>query len=151
MSGQEYEFESEQQLLAGYNGDFGVDVQASAERQMEAQGYFDGFEPEDPATEDALETEDVFEAELDRLQRTIGRRLTSKEIRRIISDLPQGEIPDLVEKYGDLKDRVKDGESRREFMAEVVEDHKQAQEEAESAALTESPAPMEAVTVGGED
>jgi hypothetical protein len=121
-------FDTEEELWDAYNGDYGEEAEAEADsivEQLDAAGQIDWGEEsqaaEPPEEEDPYQGfeqgyQAALEGEVDRLERELGRSLREGEISRIVERLPQGEIPDLVEKHADeLKNPSR--ETRHEMMA----------------------------------
>jgi hypothetical protein len=115
-------FQTEEELWAAYEGDLGEEAEAQADaivEQLEAAGqieWADEAQAEDPYQGFEQGYQAALEGEVDRLERELGRSLREGEINRIVDRLPQGEVPDLVEKHvEELKNPSR--ETRHEMMA----------------------------------
>ncbi len=106
-------FQSEDEVIEAANGEYG-DV-----RQREAEQLIAQFQAEQAQTEHR----DTFVREIERLQEHTGRNLTSKEIQDYWQRIPDGEVPDLIETFGDeAGSRTSDEREREALTAEHVED-----------------------------
>jgi hypothetical protein len=127
MDGVDYDFEDGEDIRMALSGEWGEDWKAVAEYAMadlrtELDGGNEAEEAELDATELALERQEVAR-ELSRLEKHLGRELTPAQTKEALDHLNMaGDIPDLVERYGDKFDAKQETtEGRRERMLANVE------------------------------
>ncbi len=131
-------FSDAQELVDAIEGHYGEEVQQEAIQTADELGLLDQWDGQQASAEDEQIVAGI-EAELERLEANIGRSLTGKEVENLVQRIPAeafqgGPVPDLVTPHAEaLKSRAtNDRESRVQFMAEVADDAKAAQEPQET-------------------
>jgi hypothetical protein len=146
MSPQPVQFESEAQLYDAYYGEFGPEIEEAAEEVMENLGWLtedgellreqgeDDLQPEDAPSEAAeLAWVNEFMADELKLEKKIGRELTTNERSALIKDHALStQPPDLLEAYDRVIGRdIKNEEDRLEVLAEHFDQAQSADESPE--------------------
>jgi hypothetical protein len=143
-----YDFDTEAELIAAAQGEYGVEAQAHALGllgvEVEVEGdedYDDGLNerlddlegrlapaeeweeaPEPTVGDEQWQAE--FNGQIGRLEKRIGRELSTSEVQAIAEDtFSLDHIPDLAEKHADqLRGRVGDDDDRHQLMAEFMDE-----------------------------
>lgn len=120
----DYQFESQEEFEEAFHGELGPELKQMAQALNDELG--EAAEPESTY-------EEWFVGECERLERAIGRKLTSAEARGLTASLPMSEERfDLVEKFGaDYANRGSSKAERLEMMTEAAQDEIDRQKEDE--------------------
>ncbi len=112
------EYEDPETVMEAIRGEYGPEAQGQVLQVL-------GIELEDaPAPVETGGWEHDFNHEVGRLAQRIGREPSSAEVAALLNDVgPNGEIPDLAERHGaQLADRTREDLSRKDLMAEVMDE-----------------------------
>jgi hypothetical protein len=108
-----YQFDDLDELQEALNGEWGEEAQGQAEE------VYDALE----AQEQQSGLQEMLEREVDRVERHVGRDLTTAEVKYLVDQVPHnGEMPDLMQYADGIKDRVGSEKSRVELTAEAAAD-----------------------------
>lgn len=137
-------FEDAQDLMAAIEGEYGEEMQDQALAFAEEIGLVDQWLADDQA-EQAGNYDDALEAEFQRVEAQIGRKLTKGEEQGMLDSISpteeqDGVIPNLVEEFGLELAGARDHQSGREHLgAEAAQEvfDQQAAEQRQPLAVPE--------------